>query len=93
MKDLVNLIMDHVADIKNNPSGLSLIKDKELNLFKINSIKVLRRRFDFEVGYLVKSPCRECQGDNCLPGCADDCDILEKIQTILAESISCTRRF
>lgn len=85
--------MDHIADIKNNPSGLSILKDNELNLFNINPKKVLRYRFDFEVGYLIKSPCRECQSDSRLPGCADDCVVLEKIQTILAESISCTRRY
>lgn len=93
MKDFVNLDMDHVADMKNNPAELSLIKDNKLNLFNITPKKVLRYRFDFEIGYLIKSPCRECQSDSRLPGCADDCVILEKIQTILAESISCTRRF
>jgi hypothetical protein len=85
--------MDHIADIKNNPSELSLLKDNELKLFNIKSKKVPRYRFDFEVGYLIKSPCRECLRDNHLPGCAYDCVVLEKIQTILAESISCTRRF
>jgi len=93
MKEFVNLDMDPASDTKNNSSGLSLIKDNNLNLFNITQKKVLRFRFDFEVGYLIKSPCRECQSDSRLPGCADDCVVLEKIQTILAESISCTRRF
>ena len=85
--------MDHVAATKNNSSRVSLIENNKLNLFNITSKKVLQYRFDFEVGYLIKSPCRECQNGNHLPGCADGCDVLEKIQTLLAEGISCTRRF
>jgi len=85
--------MDYAADIQNIPSGLDYLKDNKLNLFNIKINKGLRHRFDFEVGYLIKSPCRECQCDSHLPGCADDCVVLAKIQTILAESISCTRRF
>jgi hypothetical protein len=93
MKNFVNIDMNHVAASKNNSSRLGFIEDNKLNLFTIKSKNVLRYRFDFEVGYLIKSPCRECQNDNHLPGCADDCDVLEKIQTLLAEGISCTRRF
>lgn len=93
MKEFANLDMDHVAETKNNPPGLGLIKNNNLNLYNITSRKVLRYRFDFEVGYLIKSPCRECRDGNRLPGCADDCVVLEKIQTLLAEGISCTRRF
>jgi len=68
-----------------------LIENKT-NWFKVAPNKVFRHRFDFEVGYLIKSPCRECRNGRRLPGCADDCAVLEKIQMILAESISCTRR-
>jgi len=93
MKEFINFEMDHVAYIKNNSSELSLIKDNNLNFFNISTKKVLRHRFDFEVGYLIKSPCRECRNDSHLPGCADECVVLDKIQTLLAESISCTRRF
>ena len=84
--------MDHAADIKKNPSGTTLLVDNSLNLFDIKRKNVLRHRFDFEVGYLIKSPCRECRSCSRLPGCTDDCVTLEKIQTVLAESISCTRR-
>ena len=38
--------------------------------------------FDFDIGYLVKSPCR----DN-LPDCIQGCEILDQIQTVLADSI------
>lgn len=50
-------------------------------------------RFDFDIGYLVKSPCRECV-DRCLfPGCLDNCLSLDKIRTVLANSISCSRSY
>ena len=42
--------------------------------------------FDFDIGYLVKSPCRDCMTNN-LPDCIQGCDILDKIQTVLADSI------
>lgn len=84
--------MSDFADLKNNRPGENLLIDNRMNLFNINLKKVFRHRFDFEVGYLIKSPCRECRNEGRLPGCADGCDVLEKIQTILAESISCTRR-
>ena len=53
---------------------------------------VIRHRLDFDVGYLVKSPCRECDREN-FPECIDDCKILDKIHTMLAGVISCTRNF
>jgi hypothetical protein len=42
-----------------------------------------QHRYDFEVGYLVKSPCRECKNRPSLPGCADTCPILDAIHEIL----------
>jgi hypothetical protein len=43
--------------------------------------------FDFDIGYLVKSPCRDCTTRGNLPDCIQGCDILDKIQTVLADSI------
>ncbi|HPA15974.1 MAG TPA: hypothetical protein PKV75_12000 [Desulfobacterales bacterium] len=51
------------------------------------------RKFDFEIGYLIKSPCRDCQNRGDFPKCADDCKMLDRIQTILSEGMSCTRGF
>jgi len=48
-------------------------------------------RFDFEIGYLVKSPCKECERKKSFPECEDDCITLDKIHTILAKSVSLTR--
>ena len=43
--------------------------------------------FDFEIGYLVKSPCRDCVSREVLPTCVEGCEILDQIQTVLADSI------
>jgi hypothetical protein len=48
-------------------------------------------KFDFEVGYLIKSPCKECNKRENFPKCAEDCIALDKIQTILSEVRSCTK--
>jgi len=90
--DYVNPLMNHVADMKNTLSSGNCLSDNKSNMFNMAPQKVFTHRFDFEVGYLIKSPCRECRNDSRLPGCADDCVVLEKIQTNLAESISCTNR-
>jgi hypothetical protein len=52
-----------------------------------------KRKFDFEIGYLIKSPCKECKNRNTFPKCADNCEMLDRIQTILSEGMSCTRGF
>ena len=50
---------------------------------------VLKRDlFDFEIGYLTKSPCLTCENKQELPKCHDGCPILDKIQTTLARGIS-----
>ncbi len=45
------------------------------------------QNFDFDIGYLVKSPCRDCITREKLPECIQDCKILDQIQTVLADSI------
>ncbi|MCD4678208.1 MAG: hypothetical protein K8S18_19780 [Desulfobacula sp.] len=47
-----------------------------------------RDMFDFEIGYLTKSPCLNCENKSQLPKCHADCIILDKIQTTLARGIS-----
>lgn len=51
-----------------------------------------RHRFDFEVGYLVKSPCKTCQIREVFPRCLDTCETLSSIHSELTECVSCTRR-
>jgi len=54
--------------------------------------KNLKYQFDFEIGYLVKSPCLQCALRKVLPQCIEACSMLEKIHARLAEAVSCTRR-
>jgi hypothetical protein len=58
----------------------------------IPPIKGFEYRFDFEIGYLIKSPCKECGKRKIFPECIDECNLLDKIHTILSEAISCSRR-
>jgi len=46
--------------------------------------------FDFEIGYLTKSPCIECTDKENYPKCFDACRILDKIRSTLAGGISST---
>lgn len=58
----------------------------------IPKLDAIGYRFDFEIGYLIKSPCRECEGRPDFPECADTCVTLGRIQAILSEGISSARR-
>jgi len=51
------------------------------------------RKLDFEIGHLVQSPCKGCDNRDNFPGCAKTCSILNRIQLVLAETVSCTRHF
>lgn len=50
-----------------------------------------KHRFDFEIGYLVKSPCKECENQIKFPACANQCTQLAEIHQLLAETVSCSR--
>ncbi len=50
-------------------------------------------KFDFEVGNLIKSPCKNCDKRKDFPKCVDDCESLDKIQTLLAQGRSCSKSF
>ncbi|WP_435547067.1 hypothetical protein [Desulfobacterium sp. N47] len=58
----------------------------------IPKLEAMSYRFDFEIGHLIKSPCRECQCRINFPECAETCVVLGRLQSILSEGISCTRR-
>jgi len=51
---------------------------------------IKRDKFDFEIGYLPESPCRECIYRKNLPRCSDKCRLIDKIRILLAKGISCT---
>ena len=50
-----------------------------------------KHRFDFDVGYLVKSPCRQCDKRPDFPKCFEDCEILDKVREALCGAVSSTR--
>lgn len=50
-----------------------------------------RCRFDFEVGYLVKSPCRGCKTRKRFPKCIDECKTLDRLHQMMSESVSCAK--
>lgn len=52
---------------------------------------VYRHRFDFDIGYLIKSPCKDCIYQDFFPGCMDSCMLLDRIRTVLASSVSSSR--
>ena len=58
---------------------------------KYSSPKNIKYRFDFEIGYLSKSPCKECARRRNFPGCEDDCQILDRIHAVLSEVVSCSK--
>ncbi len=47
-------------------------------------------RFDFEIGYLVKSPCKECDVRPLFPECMKHCEVLERIHILLSDTVSST---
>ena len=63
------------------------------NVSLISMANKYRHRFDFDIGYLVKSPCRECVDRYLFPDCMDNCISLDKIRTVLANSVSCSRSY
>jgi hypothetical protein len=44
-----------------------------------------RHRFDFDIGYLVKSPCRGCIDRYLFPDCMNSCILLDKIRSVLGQ--------
>jgi hypothetical protein len=60
-----------------------------LPLTRVKPIDNRKYRFDFEVGYFVKSPCRECENHSRrFPSCLRRCDTLNKVQNMISHIIS-----
>ena len=49
------------------------------------------KTFDFEVGYLIKSPCKDCRQYGIFPQCMAECTLLDKIQDVLSAVVSNSR--
>ena len=56
----------------------------------MNKNTIIRDKFDFDVGMLMKSPCLKCSRAAEFPVCFNNCKILNDLRTILAQGISCT---
>ena len=50
-----------------------------------------RHCFDFDVGYLVRSPCRDCEARSQFPRCHEDCEVLDRIREVLCGVVSSAR--
>lgn len=50
-------------------------------------------RLDIDIGYITKSPCRECPISSSLPECSSCCEMLTQLQELLVGSISCSKSF
>ena len=47
-------------------------------------------QFDFDIGHITKSPCRDCELRSHLPGCAENCRKLKRLQSLFVGSVSCS---
>jgi len=54
---------------------------------------IRENRFDIDIGYITKSPCRECPIKSSLPECSGRCETLTQLQELLIGSISCSKSF
>lgn len=52
-----------------------------------------RNKFDFDVGHIIKSPCRDCDLKNHLPSCSENCQNLNQLQTLLIGCVPCSNGF
>ena len=50
-------------------------------------------KFDFDGGYITKSPCRDCILENNLPGCSNNCLTLSQVQALLSGIRSRSNKF
>ena len=50
-------------------------------------------KFEFDVGHIAKSPCRDCYFKKDLPGCSENCEKLKRLQNQLIGCVSCSNGF
>ena len=77
----------------NSISARVLPKLKKIKGEKMLEKNCENQNFDFDIGYLVKSPCKNCDTRPRFPECMEDCEILDQIQSALSESMSCANNF
>ena len=47
-----------------------------------------QNKFDFDIGHITKSPCRDCELRDQLPDCSKNCQKLDRLQTLLVGCVS-----
>ncbi len=55
--------------------------------------RALAQKFDYDIGYLVKSPCRDCGTYGLFPECMDRCTTLDRVQNALCDSLSSAHNY
>ena len=55
--------------------------------------RALNQKFDYEIGYLVQSPCRNCSTYAKFPDCMDRCTVLDRVQSVLSDSLSSVHNY
>lgn len=55
--------------------------------------KALSQKFDYDSGYLVKSPCRGCSSYAAFPDCMERCALLDRVQNALCDSLSSVHNY
>lgn len=56
---------------------------------KISNVKKL----ECDIGYVKKSPCRDCSSNKKLPDCAINCKLINQLQTTLIDVVSCSNNY
>lgn len=51
---------------------------------------IIENKFDLDIGYITKSPCRDCPSNYRLPECSSRCETLTQLQNLLVGGISCS---
>ncbi len=83
----------HGMDGRESATSMGCEQGIAMELMKYTtSSNYYRYRFDFEIGRLVNSPCKNCERQDEFPKCADDCRTLDRIHTALVGAVSCSRR-
>jgi hypothetical protein len=50
-------------------------------------------KLDHDIGYIRKSPCRDCRSKKRLPDCSNKCKTLNRLQANLAFVTSCSNNY
>jgi hypothetical protein len=48
-------------------------------------------KFDFDIGHIKKSPCRECDSKDHLPNCSKGCMKLDRLRALSIGCTACSR--